>query len=520
MNPWFPLFIAAALAAGVYIGIKIGKRIPYVLENTAPSTGNSSLDEIIRYVNARYVDDVPQDSLVGNAIEQLLGNLDPHSAYIPSKNLEMVNDQLDGDFEGIGVEYLLNEDTITIVSTIPGGPSEQVGITSGDKIVTVEDSIVAGVKITSEKIISKLRGHKGTKVKVGVLRGKQLLSMVITRDEIPNHSVDAGFMLDTKTGYIKVNRFAENTYREFMEKLDPMVEKQGLKDLVIDLRGNPGGYVHKAVDILNQCFKDKDKLLLYTEGKHSPKQEYKTNGQAFYHIENISVLIDEGSASASEIVAGALQDWDRAKIIGRRSFGKGLVQEQYPLSDGSALRLTISRYYTPSGRCIQKPYKGNAKYDEDIETRFKRGELSDEAKNANQDSTTFQTASGRTVRGGGGISPDIFVPVEAALLNEYFVKLRAHIPSFAIAYAQNNKTSLPQNANDFIYNPLNTNTLSQFISFCESKGIAKNNAELAKCQSLLETMLKARIGKTAYNDEAQYRILAANDAMVAKALGK
>jgi carboxyl-terminal processing protease len=520
INPWFPLFIAAALAAGVYIGVKIGKRIPYVLENTTPSTGNSSLDEIIRYVNARYVDDVPQDSLVGKAIEQLLGNLDPHSAYIPSKNLEMVNDQLDGDFEGIGVEYLLNEDTITIISTVPGGPSEQVGIISGDKIVSVEDSIVAGVKITSEKIIGKLRGHKGTKVKVGVLRGRQLLSMVITRDEIPNHSVDAGFMLDAKTGYIKVNRFAENTYKEFMEKLDPMIEKQGMKDLVIDLRGNPGGYVQKAVDILNQCFKDKDKLLLYTEGKHSHKQEYKTNGQAFYNIENISVLIDEGSASASEIVAGALQDWDRAKIIGRRSFGKGLVQEQYPLSDGSALRLTIARYYTPSGRCIQKPYKGNKNYDDDIETRFKSGELSDEAKNANQDTIKFQTASGRTVRGGGGISPDVFVPIEAALLNDYFVKIRAHIPSFAIAFAQNNKNSLPPNVNDFIYKSLDNNTLQNFISFCESKGVAKNNIELAKCQSLLETMLKARIGKIAYNDEAQYRILANNDAMVAKALGK
>jgi carboxyl-terminal processing protease len=293
-----------------------------------------------------------------------------------------------------------------------------------------------------------------------------------------------------------------------------------MKDLVIDLRGNPGGYVQKAVDILNQCFKDKDKLLLYTEGKHSHKQEYKTNGQAFYNIENISVLIDEGSASASEIVAGALQDWDRAKIIGRRSFGKGLVQEQYPLSDGSALRLTIARYYTPSGRCIQKPYKGNKNYDDDIETRFKSGELSDEVKNANQDTIKFQTAAGRTVRGGGGISPDIFVPIEAALLNDYFVKIRAHIPNFAIAFAQNNKNSLPPNVNDFIYKSLDNNTLQNFISFCESKGVAKNNIELAKCQSLLETMLKARIGKIAYNDEAQYRILANNDAMVAKALGK
>jgi carboxyl-terminal processing protease len=325
-------------------------------------------------------------------------------------------------------------------------------------------------------------------------------------------------MLDGQTGYIKVNRFAENTYREFMEKLDPMVEKQGMKDLVIDLRGNPGGYLQKAIDILNQCFKDKDKLLLFTEGKNSKKQEYKTNGQAFYTINNISVLIDEGSASASEIVAGALQDWDRAKIIGRRSFGKGLVQEQYPLSNGGALRLTIARYYTPSGRCIQKPYKGNTNYDEDIETRFNKGELSDETKNANQDSSQFQTASGRIVRGGGGISPDIFVPIDAAVLNSYFVKLRAHLPGFALTYVQNNKATLPQDANLYISSALNINTLNQFISFCEGKGVAKNTTELAKCQRLLETLLKARIGKVLFNDDVMYRVMAADDAMILRAL--
>ncbi len=522
INPWFPFLLAAALAAGVYIGVKIGTRIPYILEDSAPQTGDTKLDEIIRYIKGRYVDEVAQEEIFGKTINNLLESLDPHSAYIPADELNAVNEQLQGDFEGIGVEYMMNEDTIVIINALSGGPSEQVGITTGDKIVTVEDSIVAGVHITGNKIIKKLRGEKGTKVKVGILRGRQPLSFVITRDEIPNYSVDAGFMLNAETGYIKVNRFAENTYKEFMEKLDPMIEKQGMKDLVIDLRGNPGGYLHKSVDILNQCFKEKDKLLVYTEGENSKKQEYKTNGQAFYNIQKISVLIDESSASASEIVAGALQDWDRATIIGRRSFGKGLVQEQYPLNDGSALRLTIARYYTPSGRCIQKPYKGNENYDEDLDKRFKNGELTEAAKNANQDTTqqSFTTVSGKVVRGGGGVSPDVFVPIDATLMNDYFAQLRAHLPTFAFNYVQNNKATLPQNADDFLNKPLNNNALGEFMRFCESKGITKNAAELAKCKALLETMLKARIGKIAFNDELQYRVLAADDAMVKKALVK
>lgn len=520
-NPWFPLFLAVAMAAGVFVGVKIGKRIPYVLEDSGATTGNNSLDEIIRYINARYVDDITQDSLSNKAIEQLIHSLDPHSSYIPSDELKMVNEQLDGDFEGIGVEYLMIDDTITIMSTVVGGPSEQVGIAAGDKFVTVEDSVVAGVKISPLKIVKCLRGAKGSQVRVGVLRGQQALNFTITRDQIPNHSVDAGFMIDGTTGYIKVNRFAENTYREFMEKLDPMVEKQGLKDLVIDLRGNPGGYLHKAVDILNQFFKEKDKLLVYTEGKNSKKMEYKTNGQPFYNIEKVSVLIDEGSASASEIVAGALQDWDRATIIGRRSFGKGLVQEQYPLSDGSALRLTIARYYTPSGRCIQKPYKDNPHYDDDLDTRIKNGELNDAQKNIVGDSTqSFNTASGRKVYGGGGISPDVFIPFENALINPYFIKLRAQMSNFGLTYVKNNPSFFPQNPDDFVKIPLDTKVINDFLKFCEQKGIPKNNAEWQKCQTLTENMLKARLGKHAYGSVVEYRVLAHSDAMVMAALKK
>jgi carboxyl-terminal processing protease len=503
---------------GIYVGVKIGKRIPYILEDTSPITGDKTLDEIIRYVRARYVDDVPQDSLVNKAIEQLLTSLDPHSAYIPAAELQMVNDQLDGDFEGIGIEYMMNEDTIVVINAIPNGPSEQIGITIGDKIVTIEDSTVAGVKIKAEQIFKKLRGAKGTTVRVGILRNQQALNFTITRDEIPNRSVDAGFMLNATVGYIKVNRFGETTYKEFMQKLEPLIEKQGMTDLVIDLRGNPGGYLQKAVDILNQIFKEKDRLLVYTEGKNAPKQEYKTNGQAFFTVRNVKVLIDENSASASEIVAGALQDWDRATIIGRRSYGKGLVQEQYPLSDGSALRLTIARYYTPSGRCIQKPYKGNTHYDEEIETRLENGELTDANKQHNSDTATFRTASGRAVKGGGGITPDIFVPVDANLMNPYFMKLRAHVAAFAFTYAQANKATLGQTADDFVRNPLNISFLNDFLEYCNKKGIEKNPSEWAKIQATLLTQIKARVAKTLFDDEAMYRVLAQEDEMVKKAL--
>lgn len=519
LNAWIPFIISLALAVGVYIGVKIGKRIPYILDNTEASVGDSKLDEIIRYINGKYVDEIKNEEFMGKAIDRLLASLDPHSDYIPSDELKAVNENLEGDFEGIGVEYMLQEDTVLVVSTIPGGPSEQVGISAGDKIISVEDSVIAGVKITADKIIKKLRGEKGTKVKVGIVRGKQLLSFVITRDEIPNNSIDAGFMLNQETGYIKVNRFAEKTYKEFMEKLEPMVTKQGMKNLVIDLRGNPGGYLQKAVDILNQIFKEKDKILVYTEGKNAKRQEYKTNGQAFFTINKIAVLIDEGSASASEIVAGALQDWDRATIIGRRSFGKGLVQEQYPLSDGSALRLTIARYYTPSGRCIQKPYKNNAHYDDDLETRFNNGELSDAIKNIKQDSSTqFKTANGKLVYGGGGIVPDIFVPIEPALMNPYFMKLRSLIPTFSFNWGQENKSKLSQNADDFVYKSLDVNVVNDFLKYAESKGVARNATELAKCQTLLSSMLKARIAKSAYGDEKQYLVLALEDEMVKTAL--
>ena len=518
-TPWIPFWMAVMLAAGVYIGVKVGQRIPHILgSDEAPSKVQNKLDEILRYVNARYMEDVNQDQLLGTTIDELLAKLDPHSSYITSDELQGVTESMEGDFEGVGIEYMMSEDTINVVSTIHGGPSEQAGVMAGDKLIMIEDSLVAGVKITGQKLLKKLRGPKGTQVHLAVKRGAQKIDFTVTRDEIPNRSVDAGFMLNEKTGYIKVNRFSEKTYKEFMEKLDPMVEKQGMKDLVIDLRGNPGGYLQKAVDILNQFFKERDKMLVYTKGLNSPKTEYKTNGKPFYQIEKISVLIDETSASASEIVAGALQDWDRATIIGRRSYGKGLVQEQYPLSDGSALRLTVAQYFIPSGRCIQKPYKNNKDYENDLELRIKNGELLDAEKNKSRDTSKYYTLGGKLVHGGGGITPDIFVPIEAFVYDEYFAKIKNHISQFALQYAAEHKAEFPTDENTFVKTPISDKILDAFINFTEKKGVAKDVKKLNDNKIQLRNFIKARIGKSLFNDETQYRIFIENDKMIERAL--
>lgn len=517
-DPWVPLYISLALMVGVLIGVKTGQQFPFLLENgTVLRTADKSFLEVVRYINGRYVDEVSPAELTEKTIDRLLESLDPHSVFIPAADVKAVNEQLQDDFEGIGVEYLMNNDTIQIVNAIPGGPSEQLGITTGDRIVMVEDSIVAGVGINSETVVRKLRGPKGTRVKVGILRGRNLLSFEIVRDEIPNHSVDAGFMLDDKTGYIKINRFSENTYKEFMEKLELMVEKEGMRDLVIDVRGNPGGFLQKAVDILNQCFKEKDKLLLYTEGKNVKKQSYNTNGQAFYNIEKIAVLIDEASASASEIVAGALQDWDRATIVGRRTFGKGLVQEQYPLSDGSALRLTIARYYTPSGRCIQKPYKGNLNYRDDIENRRKNGELRN--LNAVVDTTpVFTTANGKKVHSGGGITPDIFVPADPRYDLPFFLKLRENMAPFSISYVQKFRQKLNTGPEQYTNSALSPEIFNEFLTYCQRNGMRMDSAMLRQCETLAVILLKASLGKALFGGDIQYRVLAQHDPFIEAAL--
>lgn len=518
-----PLLFALTLAAGMFIGQKLPRtdKAFRFLPGRQSEQVAGAIDEVLRYIDAKYVDSVDIQSLKSGAIAHLLTQLDPHSVYISPEELQAVEDDLSGGFEGIGIEFILLDDTIQVVTPLSGGPSEAAGILAGDKLITINDTTIAGVKMDNGAIYRKLRGHKGSTVKLGILRGqeKNLRFFNIARDVIPVKSVDVAYMLDEKTAYIKVNRFSARTYQEFMEQLAPLAENNKLQHLILDLRGNPGGYLNEATDMLSQFFPE-GKLLVYTQGRTEEKRTYKSNGRARFNIQNIAVLIDEGSASASEIVAGALQDHDRGWVIGRRSFGKGLVQEQYPLADGGALRLTVSRYYTPSGRSIQKAYKNNADYEHETERRVKNGELSDPSKRKPADTTQYFTGLGRIVFGGGGITPDVFIPIDTSYFNSYFFELRGRLPQFAARFMEGkDKNAFPTDIPGFIKNfSVSDELLAQFIDYIEKQGVKRNEALLVKCRQEIKHQLKARIAKILFQDAGLYAVLNDDDPAVVKAL--
>lgn len=505
----------------------IGQQLPHFEDSIRfspagkPGQVSGTLDEILRYIEARYVDTINAEQVKTGAIDHLLEQLDPHSVYITPDELKAVEDDMNGGFEGVGIEFLMVEDTIQVVTPLSGGPSEAAGILAGDRIITINDTVVAGVKIDNGKIFKKLRGTKGSTVRLGILRGreKDLRQFTITRDVIPVKSVDIAYMLDQHTGYIKINRFSARTYQEFMEALRPLAEEKNLQDLVLDLRGNPGGYLEEATDLLSQFFPD-GKLLVYTSGRVEGRTEYKSNGRARFNINNISVLIDEGSASASEIVAGAIQDWDRGWVIGRRSFGKGLVQEQYPLGDGGALRLTVARYFTPSGRCIQRDYKNDHDYDHDADRRYKNGELSDASKIKLADSTKFYTGQGRIVYGGGGITPDVFIPIDTSYSNDFYYGIRQHIPQFVTRWTESHRqpafsTPLAEFVKNFT---VSDDVLEELVRYAEKQGIARSETGLKQCRAELKLQFKARVAKILFGDEGLYTVLNDDDPAVEKAL--
>ncbi len=526
---WLPLLFSIVLVAGMLIGTRMQSNPPTVAaierprsEDLPPSTiGQGKLEELIRYIESRYVDDVNKDELVKEAIDNILFQLDPHSTYISAEQLKEVNEQLEGSFDGIGIEFVVVDDTVMVVAALSGGPAEGAGILSGDKIVQIEDSLTIGQNIDYEGILSKLKGEKGSKINLGVLRGldKKLRKFTLTRDKISVHSVEVSYMLDDLTGYIKINRFSANTYEEFMKSLERMVDEQGMKHLVIDLRQNPGGYMQEATSILSQLFSEKDKLLVFTEGKNVPRNDYKSTGRTFYDVENIAVLTDEGSASASEILAGAIQDWDRGIIIGRRSFGKGLVQEQYRLRDGSAIRLTVARYYTPSGRCIQKPYDGRDDYDDDVSERIENGELYNGHKIEHEDTTKFYTNAGRIVYSGGGIEPDVFVPLDSSLLNPYFIRLNQHVPSFAFRYLEAHRAALEKySMEDFSTKFAVSDAIAaEFFDFAVTRGEKRNERQWAKVMSKLKLAIKASIARHRWSDQGYHYVLNEADPFIKKA---
>jgi len=518
------------LVGGMLIGTKMQSNPPTVAAIDGPkseqdlppsSIGQGKLEELIRYIESRYVDAVNKDELVKEAIDNILYQLDPHSTYISAEQLKEVNEQLEGSFDGIGIEFVVVDDTVTVVAALSGGPAEGAGILSGDKIVQIEDSLTIGKNIDYEGVLGKLKGEKGTKIALGILRGDEnkIRKFTLTRDKISVHSVEVSYMLDDLTGYIKINRFSANTYEEFMKSLEKMVDEKGMKHLVIDLRQNPGGYMQEATSILSQLFKDKEKLLVYTEGKNVPRNDIKSTGRTFYDVNNIAVLTDEGSASASEILAGAIQDWDRGVIIGRRTFGKGLVQEQYRLRDGSAIRLTVARYYTPSGRCIQKPYEGREDYDEDVSERIESGELYDGHEILHEDTTKYYTDAGRVVFGGGGIEPDVFIPLDSILLNAYLIRLNQHVASFAFRYLESHRAELIKlSMEDFGKNFLVTDAIANdFLDFAVARGEKRNERQWGKVKNDMKLSLKAGIARHLWSDLGYHYVLNEDDPYIRKA---
>lgn len=481
---------------------------------SAQSSASRKLDAMLQIINYAYVDTANEDKLAEDAIKAMLKDLDPHSVYIPASELKDMNEPLVGKFEGVGIQFNIFEDTIMVTQTIPGGPSEKVGIRAGDRIVKIDTSNVANIKITNADVMKKLRGDKGTKVVVGIFRRgeNEILDFEITRDKIPLFSVDATYMATSETGYIKISKFADTTVDEFKDALAKL-KAQGMKSLILDLSDNGGGYLNRAIELADE-FLSENKRIVYTEGRSSPKQEYFSTSVGGFEKGKLVVLIDESSASASEIVSGAIQDWDRGLIIGRRSFAKGLVQKPFPLPDGSAVRLTIARYYTPSGRCIQKPYeKGDEEYELDLSNRFKHGELYHADSIKFDDSLKYLTQAKRVVYGGGGIMPDVFVPLDTSMNSRYHTDLirKSVLYDFALNYTDNNRSSLLKQypditafRNKFV---MTEKLMEDLIAYGEKKGVPKDSAGLATSYELIKIQARALIARDLWNTDAYWQVI-------------
>ncbi len=521
----YPLFLALAVVIGIMIGVKINRDAkfnkPFLL-NYRPD----KYQTILNFISANYVDSVDANKIGEQGFENILQQLDPHSSYISAADYNSVNEPLQGNFFGVGIEFFVVNDTVMVINAISGGPAETVGIRNGDRIVKIQDTIVAGTKITSEKIFKKLRGAAGTKVKVTILRNPNhlLLNFEITRGQVQINSVDAAFMLDKKIGYIKINTFARNTYQEFMENLDRMLNKEGMQKLVIDLRSNGGGYLDAATNILDELL-DENKTMVYTQGRNRRRQNYNCSKDGMFEHGQIALLVDEGSASASEIVAGALQDWDRAAIIGRRTFGKGLVQEEYQLKDSSAIRITVARYYTPSGRCIQKPYnKGLDNYSMEIYNRYKHGEFLHADSIHFADTMKYYTAKGKIVYGGGGIKPDYFIAADTAGVNLFSSETinRGLVQQFAYEYVADNSAMINQfvDAKDFNQRFIFSEKLyAQFVNYAANKKVKNISPKLTtQAAGYLQNQLKAFMAKAKWKMNGYYLVISSQDRVMQKAI--
>ena len=500
-----PIVLCLGLAAGVFVGSSFSSR-----KSTAEVGSDvQKLREVLTKVHDEYVDTVNTRNLVDEAITEMLHKLDPHSSYIPAQDRIAANEDLRGNFDGIGVEFNIFQDTIVVVTPLSGGPSEALGVQSGDKIIRVDDKNLAGIGVTSADVMKALKGPKGTEVKVTILRRGKEIDYKIVRDKIPQYSVDVSYMVDNQIGYIKVNRFAATTYDEFHQALSKLKE-QGMKKLILDLQGNPGGYMNIAIDMADDFLKA-GKKIVFTKGK-----DKKNNSEAFstdrgsFEQGDLIVLVNEGSASASEIVSGALQDNDRALIVGRRSFGKGLVQSPFDLSDGSELRLTVSRYYTPSGRSIQKPYQDGDEYALDIISRYNHGEFFHADSIKFNDSLKYITPNGRTVYGGGGIMPDYFVPLDTSLNSHYLNELytSTSIQEYTFDYAERHKEELEKKGyEDYLKNfAVTDKMISELIKVGERNKVKPNTKELKEKKQLFQVHIKAQIARKLWGNDGFYPV--------------
>lgn len=517
-----PLLMALCIVVGILIGNFYANHFSGNRLNIINS-GSNRLSNLLHIIDDQYVDKVNIDSLVDNAIPLILSELDPHSVYINAQDAQAATDDLKGSFTGIGVEFNIRQDTIHVQNVIKNGPAERAGLLAGDKIVSVDGKPFVGKMVTNQEAQRRLKGPKDTKVKVGVMRYglKKVKEFVITRGDIPQKSIGATYMLDEKTGYVRIKSFGETTYPELLIALAQLSE-QGFQNLVIDLRDNTGGYLTSAIQIANE-FLAKNKLIVYTQGRKSPKQEYRSDGHGSYQKIPLVVLINEGSASSSEIFAGAMQDNDRATIIGRRSFGKGLVQQQIGFPDGSIIRLTIARYYTPSGRCIQKPYTtGDDKdYEQDLLTRYQHGEFfsQDSIKHSGP---AYYTGNGRVVYGGGGITPDIFIPEDTLNVTSYYkeASMSGLILQFAFTYTDDNRpklnnfTEMMQLANYLV----KQNTVDKFATYADKHGLKRRNLMIRKSHKLLERYINSRIIYNIMDESAWNQYLNLDDPAINMAL--
>lgn len=520
---FMPFLLAVCLVAGIAIGTFYanhfsGNKLGII------NTSSNKLNALLHIIDEQYVDTVNITDLVEEAMPQILSELDPHSSYIPAKDLEAVTADLKGSFSGIGIQFTIQDDTIHVNSVIKGGPSEKVGLMAGDRIIEVDDSAFVGKIVTNQEAMKRLKGEKGSKVKLGIYRPgeKGTLHFMVVRGDIPVKSVDAAYMITDKFGYVKVNKFGETTYPELLVALAKLNQKN-CEGMIIDLRGNTGGYMAAAIQMVNE-FLPNNRLIVYTQGRKAPRENYTSNGTGSSQKMPLIVLVDEGSASASEIFAGAIQDNDRGTIIGRRSFGKGLVQQPIEFSDGSAIRLTIARYYTPSGRCIQKPYeKGKEdEYELDLLTRYEHGEFFSADSIKQNEKEVYHTSLGRPVYGGGGIMPDIFVPQDTTGMTSYFrmAANRGLIIRYSFDYTDHNRQKLqeydtPEKMEAYLKKQ---NLLNQFAGWAEKRGLKRRNNLMMKSRELFELSLYGNIIYNMLGIEAYIEFLNKTDNTVQKAV--